>query len=151
ATFDARWGLPAPPSFTVVNQTGGTTRPAKNQGWGLEISLDVEWAHAVAPGASILLVEANSNSDTNLFAADRYAASVPGVVVVSNSWGGGEFGGETGADSTFLSKSGHPVTFVFSAGDTGAPASYPSASPNVLSVGGTRLILMRTTRLTARS
>jgi subtilase family serine protease len=56
ATFDAMYGLAAPPSFLKVNQTGGTSYPTADQNWGLEISLDVEWAHAVAPGANILLV-----------------------------------------------------------------------------------------------
>src|SRR5262249_36022545 len=51
ATFDSMYGLAAPPSFTKVNQTGGTNYPAADKGWGLEISLDVEWAHATAPGA----------------------------------------------------------------------------------------------------
>ncbi len=50
-TFDLTYGLAAPPSFTVVNQSGGSTLPAADQGWGLEESLDVEWAHAMAPGA----------------------------------------------------------------------------------------------------
>jgi hypothetical protein len=140
--FDLRFGLPDP-TFTKVNQNGGSTPPAANHGWASEIALDVEWAHAIAPGASILLVEANSNSTSDLFAAVRYAAGRTGVVAVSMSWGSGEFGGETGSDSgTFTTPSGHAgVTFVASSGDSGAPDSYPSASPNVLSVGGTTLRL----------
>ncbi len=139
--FDLRFGLPDP-TFTKVNQTGGSTPPTANAGWASEIALDVEWAHAIAPKANILLVEATDNSYANLFAAVRYAASQPGVVVVSMSFGGGEFSGETTFDSTFLTPAGHAgVTFVASSGDSGAPASYPSASPNVLSVGGTRLNL----------
>ena len=66
-TFDSEFGLPA---FTVtrVNETGGTSYPASDStgGWELEESLDVEWAHAMAPGASIMLVEASSTSDTDL-------------------------------------------------------------------------------------
>src|SRR5262249_26426406 len=136
-----RFGLPDP-AFTKVNQSGGSTPPAANAGWASEIALDVEWAHAVAPGASILLVEASSNSDANLFAAVRYAASPPGVLAVSMSWGGDEFSGETSFDSTFQTPAGHAgVTFVTSSGDAGAPASYPAASPNVLAVGGTTLRL----------
>jgi subtilase family serine protease len=57
------------------------------QGWAKETSLDVEWAHAMAPGAHILLVEAASDSVTDLLDADVYAANVNGVSVVSNSWG----------------------------------------------------------------
>jgi subtilase family serine protease len=152
ATFDSFFGLQAPPSFKVVNQSGGSTLPANNTGWGLEIALDVEWAHAIAPNANILLVEANSSSGTDLYTADKYAAGVAGVVVVSNSWGGGEYSGEIGSDTTFTTPNGHPgVTFLFSAGDSGAPASYPSASPNVVSVGGTRLIVDNSFNITSES
>ncbi len=90
-TFDSMYGLAAPPSFKVVNQTGGTTLPTTDQGWGLEETLDVEWAHAMAPQANIVLVEANSNSYSDLFTAVQYATSQPGVSVVSMSWGGGEW------------------------------------------------------------
>src|SRR5205807_6453436 len=111
--------------------------------WASEIALDVEWAHAIAPRANILLVEANSNSTSNLFTAVRFAAGQPGVVVVSMSWGSGEVSTETGTDaSTFRTPSGHAgVTFVASSGDSGAPAIYPAASPNVLAAGGTTLRL----------
>ena len=64
-TFDTQFGLPAT-TVTRVNQTGGTSYPASDSsgGWELEESLDVEWAHAMAPGANIMLVEASSNNDT---------------------------------------------------------------------------------------
>ena len=137
--FDVRFGL-ADPVFTKVNQSGGSTMPTADSGWASEIALDVEWAHAIAPGAKILLVEAADNSYSNLFTAVRYAASQPGVVAVSMSWGGGEFSSETSYDSTFQTPAGHAgVTFVVSSGDAGAPASYPATSPNVLAVGGTTL------------
>jgi hypothetical protein len=139
--FDLRFGL-ADPTFTRVNQSGGSTPPSADGGWASEIALDVEWAHAIAPGANILLVEANDNSFTNLLTAVRFAAAQPGVVAVSMSWGGGEFSGETSFDSSFQTPAGHAgVTFVASSGDAGAPASYPAASPNVLAVGGTTLQL----------
>jgi hypothetical protein len=139
--FDVRFGL-ADPTFTKVNQSGGTSLPAANGGWASEIALDVEWAHAIAPGANILLVEANDNSFNNLLSAVRYAAGQQGVVAVSMSWGGGEFNGETSYDSNFTTPAGHAgVTFVASSGDSGAPIEYPAASPNVLSVGGTTLNL----------
>jgi hypothetical protein len=126
----------------VVNQTGGGSLPTSDTGWSEEIALDVEWAHAIAPGARILLVEANSSSYTDLLAGVTYAAKQPGVVAVSMSWGGSEFSGETSFDSAFQTPSGHAgVTFVVSSGDTGAPASYPATSPNVLAVGGTSLYL----------
>ncbi len=136
--FDAAFSLPNP-TFTKVNQTGGSKMPTANSGWATEIALDVEWSHAIAPKANILLVEANSSGTSDLFTAVRYAAAQSGVVAVSMSWGGGEYSGET-FDSTFTTPSGHAgVTFVASSGDSGAPTSYPSASPNVLSVGGTTL------------
>jgi subtilase family serine protease len=139
AAFDAMYGLPAPPSLTVVNEYGGTSLPAANQGWGLEISLDVEWAHAMAPGAKILLVEANSSSYSDLMAAVSYARNQPGVSVVSMSWGSSEWSGESAYDSYFTTPAGHQgITFVASSGDTGT-VEYPSASPNVLTVGGTQL------------
>ena len=139
--FDAAFGLPNP-AFTKVNQSGGSAMPTADSGWASEIALDVEWAHAIAPGAKILLVEANDSSFTNLFTAISYAAKQSNVVAVSMSWGGNEFSGENSYDSTFTTPAGHiGVTFVNSSGDSGAPTSYPSTSPNVLSVGGTTLKL----------
>jgi subtilase family serine protease len=136
--FSSQYGLPACTTangcFKKVNQTGGSKLPKANSGWALEISLDVQWAHAIAPGAKILLVEANSNSFTNLLAAEDYARAH--AQYVSNSWGGSEFSGETSYDSHFA-QSG--VSFFVSSGDAGLPAEYPSASPNVISVGGTTL------------
>jgi hypothetical protein len=140
-TFDSQFGLPVA-NLKIVNQSGGSSLPSGNTGWAGEISLDVEWAHAIAPGASILLVEANSASYSNLFTAVKYAAKQPGVVAVSMSWGGSEFSGETSDDSTFTPPSTNPdVVFVNAAGDSGSPADYPSTSPDVLSVGGTSLNL----------
>ena len=136
--FDSQYGLPscttANGCFKKVNQTGGTSYPRTNSGWALEISLDVQWAHAIAPGAKILLVEAKTNSFSNLLAAEDYAKAHANYV--SNSWGGSEFSGETSYDLHFV-QSG--VGFFVSAGDAGLPAEYPSASPNVISVGGTTL------------
>ncbi len=136
--FTSAFGLPACTTangcFKKVNQTGGTRYPRGNSGWALEISLDVQWAHAVAPGAKILLVEASSNSFSNLLTAEDYAAAHANYV--SNSWGGSEFSGETSYDSHFVHSG---VGFFVSAGDAGLPAEYPSASPKVISVGGTTL------------
>ena len=109
-----------------------------DDGWALEISLDVQWAHAIAPNATILLVEASSSSDFDLLAAVNYARSQPNVVAVSMSWGGGEFSGETTYDSYFVYSG---VTFFASSGDNGAGVIWPSSSPNVVAVGGTTLNL----------
>ena len=93
--FDLQFGLPDP-VLTKVNQNGGSTAlPAANAGWATEIALDVEWAHAIAPKANILLVEANSSSFSDLLTAVDYARHATGVVAVSMSWGGSEFSGET--------------------------------------------------------
>ncbi|MDP9265065.1 MAG: S53 family peptidase [Chloroflexota bacterium] len=136
--FSSQYGLSACTTangcFTKVDQRGGTSYPKVNTGWALEISLDVQWAHAIAPGAKILLVEADSNSFTNLLAAEDYAKTH--AQYVSNSWGGSEFSSESSYDGHF-SQSG--VSFFVSAGDSGLPADYPSSSPNVISVGGTTL------------
>lgn len=138
-TFDAAYGLPAPPSFTVVNQNGSSSLPSTNASWGLEESLDVEWAHALAPRANILLVEANSASYADLMTAVNYARNQPGVSVISMSWGSGEWSSESYYDSYFTTPAGHAgITFVASSGDNGT-VEYPSASPNVLTVGGTQL------------
>jgi subtilase family serine protease len=138
--FSSQYGLPACTTangcFKKVNQNGGSSVPRKDGGWALEISLDVQWAHAIAPGAKILLVEASNNSFSNLLAAEDYAKTH--AQYVSNSWGGSEFSSETSYDSHF-SQSG--VSFFVSSGDAGLPAEYPSASPNVISVGGTTLNL----------
>ncbi|MGP0063104.1 MAG: DUF4082 domain-containing protein [Isosphaeraceae bacterium] len=136
-SFDTQFGLPGT-TVTRVSETGTTRLPTTDPtgGWELEESLDVEWAHAMAPGATILLVEASSASDSDLLAAVGYAAAHTNVV--SMSWGGGEFAGETADDGDF---SKARVAFVASSGDDGAPASWPAASPNVLAVGGTALTL----------
>jgi hypothetical protein len=142
--FDSQYGLAAA-SLKVVSQTGSTTSlPAANAGWDLEISLDVEWAHAIAPGANILLVEASSSSLSNLLTAVNYARNAASVSVVSMSWGASEFYGETQYDGYFTTPSGHQgVTFVAASGDEGSwyGPEWPASSPNVLAVGGTTLNL----------
>ena len=140
--FDVQFGLPDPPSFLKLDQFGGTNYPGPDPtgGWEVEESLDVEWAHALAPKANIILFEANDASN-NLFTAVNTARYYPGVTVVSNSWGSSEFAGETAFDGIFTTPAGHvPVTFLASTGDYGAPGlGYPAYSPNVVAVGGTTL------------
>jgi subtilase family serine protease len=110
-----------------------------NSGWNMETSLDVEWSHAIAPNAKILLVEATTPSGANLLRAVDYASGRSDVTAISMSWGGGEFEEEKSLDSHFISKSG--AVFFASSGDNGWGASWPAASPNVISVGGTTLSL----------
>jgi hypothetical protein len=137
ATFDSTYGLGAPPSFTKVNQTGGTSYPLPSRSWAGEIALDVEYAHAAAPGANILLVEANDSSTTNLDASVQYAAN-HGATVISMSYGSDEYSGETSRDSVFTHAG---VTYTAASGDNGRPGFYPAYSQNVVAVGGTSLTL----------
>jgi subtilase family serine protease len=140
-TFDQAFGL-SNPSLTVVNQGNGTSNP----GWGLEESLDVEWAHAIAPGANILVVEAASQSRQSLLNAVNTARSTPGVVAVSMSWGFNEFAHESAENSVFTTPPGHVgITFLAASGDSGAAggAEWPSVAPEVLAVGGTTLLTSR--------
>ena len=150
-TFDATFGL-SDSTLTVLNESGGTTLPGTDpsgpgNSWAMETALDVEWAHSIAPGANIVLVEANSASSTDLFTAINTARNYAGVSVVSMSWGMPEYSGVTSLDSHFTTPAGHtPVTFVASSGDAGAyngsggiAVNYPAASPNVVGVGGTSL------------
>jgi subtilase family serine protease len=119
-----------------------STKVSANSGWALETTLDVEWAHAIAPDAKILLVEATTPSGANLLKAVDYAASRSGIVSISMSWGGGEFPEETSLDSHFKSVSG--AIFFASSGDNGTGASWPASSPGVIGVGGTSVTLSRT-------
>src|SRR5262249_47032486 len=129
ATFSIQFGLPVA-NFSKVFASGVKPPQDPTGGWELEASLDIEWAHAMAPGARIILVEAASNSFSNLLAAETVAANLvaaAGGGEVSNSWGGAEFSGETSFDSKFI-KSG--VVFFASTGDSPG-TEWPSVSPNV--------------------
>ncbi|MBL8470696.1 MAG: S53 family peptidase [Rhodocyclaceae bacterium] len=139
AVYSNAFGLPACTTangcFKKVNQTGGTAYPRADAGWALEIALDIQAVHAVCPDCKILLVEARSNSLSNLLTAVNYAASRADVVVVSNSWGAGEFSSEASYDKYF--DHGKPITV--SSGDNGYGVEWPAASPKVTAVGGTTL------------
>ena len=139
-TFSTLYGLPACTTtngcFLKVNQSGGTALPVRNSGWEVEINLDTQWVHAIAPLAKIILVEANSNSDSDLFNAEAYAASVASVV--SNSWSGGEYSGQSSWDAYMNQQY---VTYLASSGDSGGFIGYPSTSARVIAVGGTTLAI----------
>jgi len=140
--FSSQFGLPLESStsatastnkvFQVVYASG--KKPKANAGWGQEAALDIEWAHAMAPYAKIVLVEANSNSNADLYKAVDVAAAIAGVKQVSMSWGGSETSSETSYDTHF-NKTG-PIFFA-SSGDTGGKVIYPSCSQYVVAVGGT--------------
>lgn len=151
-TFDSHYGLAACSTtngcLRVVNQTGGTAPPANDtKGWSVEESLDVEAVHSVCQGCKIILVEANSDSDTDLGIAENNAVAL-GANEVTNSFGGPEGGSNT----TFQNAFNHPgVVITASAGDDGYydydllgsvnQASIPAAYNTVVSVGGTSLYL----------
>ena len=137
--FDTQFGLPACTTangcFTKIYASG--TQPPGNANWALEMSLDVEWAHAIAPQAKIMLVEAASQSVSALLGAVSVAVH-HGARVVSMSFGFNEFSTEANADKAFQAAG---VTYVASSGDTGHGVFYPAASPYVVGVGGTSLTL----------
>jgi subtilase family serine protease len=136
SVFSSQFHLPAVNSTNFEKHMMASTIRT-DSGWALEISLDVQWAHAIAPTAKILLVEATSNSLTDLLAAVNYSRTRPDVVAVSMSWGASEFSSESYYDSYFTSNYG--ATFFASSGDSGAGVIWPSVSPNVVAVGGTTL------------
>ena len=137
AAYRSLFGLPAT-TLTKVNQTGGSSYPAANSGWAEEISLDLDMISAICPNCHIILVEANSNSFSDLDTAVEYAAT-RGVVAISNSYGGSEFSAETSTanDQSVYSHPGIAVTA--SAGDSGYGVEFPAASQYVTAVGGTTL------------
>jgi subtilase family serine protease len=159
AYFSAEFGLPFSPSKFHVVYTGGIQPPVDvSGGWEVEEALDIEYAHAMAPSATIYLVEAQSNTYTDLFTAVTEATNiiqcgnftttvgacgtaVTGMGEVSMSWGGGEFSGETVYDTKLNNTN---VVYLASAGDSPGPI-YPSTSPNVISVGGTTVSRSNTT------
>jgi subtilase family serine protease len=112
-------------------------QPAFDELWALEGALDSQWAHAIAQGADILLVEASSNNFIDLFQAVDVTTNL-GATVVSMSWGGPEFPLQV-IFEPLLDHAG--VTFIAGAGDDGHEVNYPAASPFVVAVGGTRLPL----------
>src|SRR5262245_35151846 len=142
ATYSSAYGLPACTTangcFRKVDQTGGRRYPRADQGWALEISLDVQVARAVCPNCKLLLVEAKSNSFSNLIAAEDYATAHASVV--SNSWGGSEFSSETSLSyDGHFNRPGVPITV--SSGDAGYGVEFPAASRFVTAVSGTTLTL----------
>jgi subtilase family serine protease len=141
AIFNSTFNLPscttANGCFHKVYASG--SKPDTNSVWAFEISLDVEWAHAIAPQAKILLVEAPTDQLPDLLAAvDVALASNLKPTTVSMSWGLNEPASAISDDSHFVGKN---VTFFASSGDFGHGVFYPAASPFVMSVGGTTLQL----------
>jgi subtilase family serine protease len=123
------------PCFEVVYARG--TQPPFDASWAVEGALDVQWAHAIAPGADILYVEASSNNIVDLFQSVQVATNM-GATVVSMSWGAAEFPLQSIFEPLFDIPG---ITFVAASGDTGSQAFYPATSPRVVAVGGTTLRL----------
>jgi subtilase family serine protease len=137
--FSSQFNLPPVNSTNFEKHMMAPSIP-ENDWWAAEISLDVQWAHAIAPSAKILLVEAQDNSNPSLYSAVDYARNRADVVAISMSWGGPEYYEETDQDFHFTSDYG--ASFFASSGDEGAfHYLYPAASPNVIAVGGTVLTL----------
>jgi subtilase family serine protease len=162
--FSAAMGLP-PANLTIIGtptETPFSTDP--NASWATETTLDVEWVHAVAPGAKIVLVVTPTNEFTDLFAGIATAASQPGVVAISNSWSGfdaayigisDDYEFYHAADGVLQSIGAAGISVDFSTGDSGdnsAPlledvgmvgtsAGWPSSSPYATGVGGVSVVL----------
>jgi subtilase family serine protease len=156
--FSAKFGLPscsnvsiatnatlplAAPSASctfsaVYSTTTGTmtsTAPAYNATWAPESKLDVQWAHAIAPLARIVLIEMPSSMSTAILGANTLAGKL-GKGVVSMSFGSAEAGWSSTVDRYFT---GTGMTYVAAAGDSGSQVLWPAVSPNVVAVGGTSL------------
>ncbi|SFW87836.1 S53 family peptidase [Amycolatopsis australiensis] len=154
--YRAQYGIPAlasctpssvdastTPCFAKADQSGGTTYPRKDGGWAQEISLDLDMTSAICPKCNILLVEATTPSMANLGTAVNTAVGL-GAEVVSNSYGGSEYSGETTDESQYFNHPGVAVTV--SSGDSGYGVEFPAASRYVTAVGGTSLTKASNTR-----
>ena len=178
ATFDSAFGLPAPPSFNIYTPQGnvnynytGLPSPvnfhnknvANKIGWAYETTLDVDWAHAMAPGANIdLVVIPTSETEgvqgmPNMQNAQKFALSNNLGTIWSNSWSATEQSFHTDApiqnlDKLYAQAAGQGITAFFATSDSGvanvdkqgnvypfATVTYPSSSPNVVPVGGTQV------------
>ena len=135
-TFSNQFGLPSA-NLKVVYANG--RRPFSDPfGWEMEEALDLHWAHALAPNAELILVEAASANLNDLLVAIRVASNLvaqAGGGEVSMSWGASEFAGQTAYDSYF---STNGVVYFASSGDA-AGTNWPCTSKNVVCVGGTTL------------
>jgi subtilase family serine protease len=144
--FNRQFNLPDPPRFTVMYYQATQFPQEGDYYWGLETALDVEWAHAVAPGANIMLVYTPYPDDSLFMAiADIVSWFYNQPIIISLSWGSSEwelkyYGIDITPYETILATaatSGVPV-FVAS-GDWPYDTYYPATSAYVTAVGGTTL------------
>jgi hypothetical protein len=139
-TYRTQYGLGACTTangcFKKLNQSGQQGNyPMQNTGWAQETALDLQMVSAACPTCHIVLVEASSNSFSNLATAENTAAAQAGVIAISNSYGGGESG-----SAPYESAYNHPGQAVtVSSGDSGYGVEFPASSPHVTAVGGTSL------------
>ena len=165
ATFSAKFGLPMPPSIQQIHMPGSTPfdyTDFNQLGWAEETSLDVQWAHAIAPGANIVVVAAVDNSDAAILDAQNYAIDHNLGYIISESFGSSELAlTQAGAEGqqilndnerSYKRAADHNISVLVSSGDDGSEgtdingvfqafpvANYPASSPNVTTVGGTNL------------
>ncbi|MFG3017075.1 putative Ig domain-containing protein [Streptomyces sp. NPDC048254] len=148
ATYRSTYGLSACTvangCFKQVSQTGSTTSlPSNDSGWAGEEALDIDMVSAVCPNCNIILVEANSATDSDLGTAENEAVTL-GAKFVSNSWGGSESSSQTSEDTSYFKHPGVAITV--SSGDEDYGAEYPATSQYVTAVGGTALSTSSSTR-----
>ena len=144
AAYSAEFGLPAA-NFQVVYAAPGSSTPTSTPppqdssgSWEAEEAIDIEIAHAMAPKAKIILVEANSSGSGDMFPAIALASNLvaaAGGGEVNMSWGFGDFGGESGYDGYFTT----PGVVYFSSSGDSPGISYPCTSVDVVCVGGTTI------------
>ena len=165
ATFDALFGLPSPPSLQQIRMPGSAPfdyTDGNQLGWAEETTLDVQWAHAIAPNASIIVVAAVDNSDAAILDAQNYAIDHKLGFIISESFGESELAlvqaGRAGQqilddnEKSYQRAADGDITVLVSSGDDGSAgtdingvfqtfpvANYPASSPNVTTVGGTNL------------
>jgi subtilase family serine protease len=149
ATYRSHWvGMPACTiangCLRIIDQNGGSNLPRMDVGWAQEQALDVDAVSATCPDCKIVVVQAKSASFANLGAAVIKASQQPGVVAISNSYGGGD-----ASDTTYGTYYNHPgIAVTASTGDNGYKGgSYPASSSYVTAVGGTSLSMSGTTRV----
>ncbi len=159
AAFDSVFGLPAPPSFQVVCPDGCPTFSPNHHdptGWAEETSLDVQWAHAVAPGANIVLAvapapagDAINSVEAKIFGNPAYKGAIVSQSFGSFEWqihGGGNNLQLQQAHKNYQLAQQNGMTVLASAGDWGssnlnpsiANGSYPASDPLVTGIGGTQ-------------
>jgi subtilase family serine protease len=169
ATFDKQFGLPAPPSFRIIQPAGAVPPydPSTMAGWAVETTLDVEWSHSIAPGASILLVETpvaeteGTAGFPQIVKAENYVIDHHLGEVITQSFAATEQTFPTPQSlfklrSAYINAYFHHVTVLAASGDTGSTSysnaagtlyythravNWPASDPLVTGVGGTELQL----------